>query len=164
MPETTYCAEHSDTASNLRCSKCDKVICPRCMVQTPVGARCEDCARLKPPPVYDVAVSHLVRAILVSVLIGAAGGLAFGLLVRPVLLGLMYAAALGGLGYATAEGISRATNHKRGRALQYVAAGGVVLAQATILVTSSFGAGAFVDLFDFLGLGLGIYIAVIRLR
>ncbi|MCC7024078.1 MAG: hypothetical protein IT338_14740 [Thermomicrobiales bacterium] len=38
------CAEHPDTETRLRCSRCGKPICPRCAVRTPVGMRCPDCA------------------------------------------------------------------------------------------------------------------------
>ena len=165
MSETNYCAEHPDTPSNLRCGRCDKLICPRCMVQTPVGSKCRDCAQVRPLPMYDVAVSHLLRAIAVAVGIGLSGGLAFALIVRPLFGGgFIGIAALGGLGYLLAEGISRVSNRKRGRALQYVAAGGMVVALATVIPTAGFGAGAYLDPFDLLGVGLGIYVAVIQLR
>lgn len=38
------CADHPDTETRLRCSRCGKPICPRCAVRTPVGMRCPDCA------------------------------------------------------------------------------------------------------------------------
>lgn len=38
------CADHPDTETRLRCSRCGKPICPRCGVRTPVGMRCPDCA------------------------------------------------------------------------------------------------------------------------
>ena len=38
------CAEHPDTETRLRCSRCGKPICPQCGVRTPVGMRCPDCA------------------------------------------------------------------------------------------------------------------------
>lgn len=40
----TFCADHPDTETRLRCSRCGKPICPRCAVRTPVGMRCPDCA------------------------------------------------------------------------------------------------------------------------
>ena len=108
---------------------------------------------------YDVSASYLARAILASLLIGVAGGLALALVVRPLLFGILYIAAMAGLGYLVAEGISLATNRKRGRNLQYVAAGGMIVALAVV----AFFVG-FIDLFDLLGAGLAVYVAFVRLR
>lgn len=46
LPSTAAvpCADHPDTETRLRCSRCGKPICPRCAVRTPVGMRCPDCA------------------------------------------------------------------------------------------------------------------------
>ncbi|MDA0256830.1 MAG: rhomboid family intramembrane serine protease, partial [Chloroflexi bacterium] len=41
MPPTV-CERHPETETELRCQRCDTPICPRCMVQTPVGFRCPD--------------------------------------------------------------------------------------------------------------------------
>src|SRR5262245_41825997 len=48
------CARHPEVETALRCSRCDTPICPRCLIQTPVGARCRDCARLARSPVYTM--------------------------------------------------------------------------------------------------------------
>ena len=37
----TRCAEHPDVETGLRCGRCETPICPKCMIMTPVGARCE---------------------------------------------------------------------------------------------------------------------------
>src|SRR5438067_13018478 len=72
------CARHPNVETELRCGKCDTPICPRCMVQTPVGARCRDCANLRRPVLYTVSPLLLARAA------GAALGLA-------VVIGLLWA-------------------------------------------------------------------------
>ena len=128
------------------------------MVHSPVGVRCQDCGKATRLPTYDVSRTHLARAILASLLIGVAGGFAFALILRALLFGILYLAAMGGYGYLVGESISRAANRKRGRTLQYVAAGGVLVAEAVIEATISIG------LFDLLGAGLAIYIAYLRLR
>lgn len=158
MPETVYCPNHPDTKTNLRCSRCDKPVCPQCMIHSPVGIRCKDCGQGVRLPVYDVSVAYMGRAIAASVLIGAASGLVYAIL-RATLFGLLSIASLAGIGYLIAEGISLATNHKRGRNLQYVAAGGMVVT----LVVTSFLSG-FIDLFDLVGAGIGVYVAFNRLH
>ncbi len=44
-PSTLYCVNHPDTATTLRCNRCEKPICTRCAVLTPTGYRCKECVR-----------------------------------------------------------------------------------------------------------------------
>lgn len=43
--DVTYCARHPDTETRLACTQCGTPICPRCLVDAPVGQKCPDCAR-----------------------------------------------------------------------------------------------------------------------
>jgi hypothetical protein len=67
------CAAHPKTETYLRCGKCEKPICPRCMIQTPVGARCRQCAGLRRLPMFDVRPLDLVKGFLSAVAASAAG-------------------------------------------------------------------------------------------
>ena len=40
-----YCANHPTVETTLRCSRCEKPICPKCAVLTPTGYKCKDCVR-----------------------------------------------------------------------------------------------------------------------
>ena len=159
MEQTTYCPNHPDTPTNLRCSRCEKLVCPRCMVHAPVGFRCLECGKGTRLPTYDVGGALLARAVLAGLLVGLAGGLIMALVARPFLFGLLYLAAMAGLGYLIAEAVSLSSNRKRGRELQYVAGGSVLLATAVIAFF-----GGFLDLFDLLGAGIAFYVAYVRLR
>lgn len=44
---TLRCARHPNTETVLRCGRCETPICQRCMVMSPVGARCPNCAQVK---------------------------------------------------------------------------------------------------------------------
>ena len=57
------CAIHPEVETNLSCGKCGQPICPKCMVQTPVGARCPNCAKLYKLPTYRVSTGYYLRAI-----------------------------------------------------------------------------------------------------
>ena len=39
----TYCETHPNTETQLRCNRCNKLICSKCAVQTPIGYRCRQC-------------------------------------------------------------------------------------------------------------------------
>lgn len=119
------CATHPDVVTYLRCGKCDKPICPRCLVQTPVGARCRECAQLRSLPQFRVSSGHYLRAAGASLGIGAVGGFVWGLLPFGGFLAFMISA---GLGYLIGEGVNRATNRRVDLGIKTIAALGVVLA------------------------------------
>ena len=158
MSDTKYCASHPNTPTNLTCGRCGKPICPQCMVDTPVGYRCKECGQGPRLPTYDVPVSSLARAVGAALLLGIGGGVALAVVQTFIFDGLLYIAAFGGYGYVLGEAISKATNHKRGRALQLTAVGGVLLALLVITIITP------PNLFDLVGAGAAIYIAYLRLR
>lgn len=41
----TYCENHPNVESTLRCNRCDKPICVKCAVLTETGYRCRECVR-----------------------------------------------------------------------------------------------------------------------
>jgi hypothetical protein len=164
-PETVRCATHPDVETNLRCGKCGKPICPKCMVQTPVGARCRDCAGLYKLPTYRVSSVYYLRAIGTALGMAVAVGLAWGLLanfVHFIFLNLIIAA---GVGYAIAEVTGLAINKKRGTGLAVI--GGIAVALSYVVSILTFGHipyGALAIVFDLAGIGVGVYAAVSRLR
>jgi len=109
------CAAHPKVETYLRCGKCEKPICPRCMVQTPVGARCRSCAGLRRLPMFDVRPGDLIRSFLAATGASAVGG--FGLMFASIVpgagfFGLMLMALLG---YGVGEAASVAARRRRGR-------------------------------------------------
>ena len=55
------CAAHPEIETSLKCGKCGTPICPKCMVQTPVGARCPKCANLRKLPTFRVSGGHYLK-------------------------------------------------------------------------------------------------------
>ena len=158
------CATHPEVETNLRCGKCGKPICPKCMVQTLVGARCPDCAKLYKLPTYRVSAKYYLRAIGTALGMAIACGVVWGLvgaLVPFFYFNLLLAPAAG---YAIGEVVSLAVNRKRGRGLATVAGIAVVI---SYLVSIFLPFGLHLSLFhllDLLALALGIFVAVTRLR
>jgi hypothetical protein len=128
--EVTYCARHPQVETGLLCGRCSTPICPRCLVQTPVGARCPDCARVSRVPTVDVQPVYVLRgiggALAGGLAVGAFWGYALGEMGRTGLL-FMFVIAIG-IGWAVSEAVSLATNRRRGVALAACAVVGVGLA------------------------------------
>lgn len=74
--ETTYCVNHPQIATSLRCNKCGKPVCTKCIVRTPVGYRCKDCLRTQ-QQVFETAVwsDYVIAAVITAPLAGVAGAL-----------------------------------------------------------------------------------------
>ncbi len=154
------CATHPEVETNLRCGKCGKPICPRCLVQTLVGARCPDCARLYKLPTYSISTKYYLRAagtgVGMAIVCGAAWGViewvipffSFNLLLAPA------------AGYAIAEVVSRSVNRKRVMGLAIIGGIAVVISYVVSILLLPFG----FHILDLLALALGIFVAVTRLR
>ncbi|MEX2158968.1 MAG: hypothetical protein WEB04_06150 [Dehalococcoidia bacterium] len=122
------CATHPSVETELACGKCGKAICPRCLVQTPVGARCRDCAQLRRLPQFEISPAFLARGFAAALGVGAALGAVWALLL-PFSGSIFFALVVGlGVGYGAGEAVSLATNRKTGPQLQAAAVAGVVTA------------------------------------
>lgn len=133
----TYCQRHPSVESVLRCGRCEAFICPRCLVFTPAGTRCPDCAQLRRPPMYELRLTDYLRAAGVALGLGLALGVIGAFLLPVGVRGFLFLtlAVFGGsaLGGLVAEVLQRATRYKRGPAMQASAAATLVLADATRL-------------------------------
>lgn len=160
-----FCARHPDVETVLECGRCGTPICPRCMIHTPGGIRCPDCAKLRRPPMYELAPLDYAKAIGVGVVLAVALGFAGAILFPPrgfgglfLLLALFVGSAVGGL---VAEAIHRATNGKRGVAMQVIGAGTLAGALLVRMVLS----GEFeLDIAGLLIAGVGVFAVWGRLR
>jgi hypothetical protein len=160
------CARHPDVETELACGRCGTPICPRCLVQTPVGARCPDCAQVKRVPTFESSPICLASGVAAAGAAGAAAGLIWYLLLPRRLSGYAFVSlflALG-IGYAIGEAVSLATNRKRGPTLQAVAAVGVVVAYIVRNLLEGGGVIPTNDVYGYITVGIGIVIAIGRLR
>lgn len=138
------CAAHPDVETELACGRCETPICPRCMIQTPVGARCRNCARLRQLPMYTVRPTNALLGAVAAIGGGVVVGVLWGILSQALFprgfplgfFGIFIGAAVGSpLGYAFAGLLDRATGRKRGPVIQGIAIAGLVvayLAQAAV--------------------------------
>ena len=159
------CATHPEIETNLRCGKCGHPICPRCLVQTPVGARCQDCAKLYKLPTYRVSAIYYLRAIGAALGMAVVCGVVWGAINHFIPFFYLSLILAAGAGYAIGEVVSRSVNRKRGRGLAITAGVAVVISYLVNIFT--FGDIPFSPLriiIDLVAIGLGIYVAVNRLR
>ncbi|MBV9851277.1 MAG: hypothetical protein JO250_16530 [Armatimonadetes bacterium] len=165
-----YCYRHPKTETAVRCGKCDRPICPRCMVPGPAGMRCPDCASLRRTALYRIHPARLLLAALAGLVTGVLGAylmMLTGFFVFFV--GPLY-------GGFVAEAVLRAAGRKRGRALEVIGVGGILVGAAVTLlpqlwmVTRAVSAGpaggfAFAGLlWPLVGFGLAIPACYARLK
>ena len=75
------CIRDSGVQTNLSCSRCGNPICPKCMVYTPVGSKCPDCASIGGPTMFIVTR----RDMALGVLLGGLGAIVIGVVIAAVL-------------------------------------------------------------------------------
>jgi MFS family permease len=110
LEETLYCVNHPKTETRLRCNRCGNPICPKCVVQTPVGFRCKQCVKGQQAVFYSAtSLDYLIAVIIglvastIAAFIISAVGIFFTLFLAPVAGGVI------------AEVVRWATGRRRGR-------------------------------------------------
>lgn len=130
QPSVFTCNSSWHPESALACGRCGAIICPDCLVYAPGGTRCKPCANLRRPPMYEVGVSHYLRAIGAALVLAIPIGFVAGIIPPFGFFGLFIGFIAGrGIGSLLAQAITRATRGKRGPAIQaiaVVAGGGVI--------------------------------------
>jgi len=164
------CAAHPEVETSLRCGKCGKPICPKCMVQTPVGARCPDCARVYKLPTYRVSPKYYLRAAGTALVMAIVTGLIWGAIGNFLPFFYLNLLLGPGVGYAIGEVVSLSVNRKRGIGLALIAGIAVILSYLVSiflpwgLLFGMLHFSLFSIIFDLIALALGIFVAVTRLR
>jgi hypothetical protein len=162
---TNRCARHPDVETSLRCGKCGTPICSKCMVETPVGARCPDCAGLRKLPTYRVSVVYYLRAIGAALGTAVVAGLFWGIFNHFVAFFYINLLLAGGVGYLIAEAIGFSANRKRGQWLAAIGGTAVVISYLVNIFTyGSIPWSPVTIILDLVSIGIGISTAVGRLR
>ncbi len=123
-----YCTNHPQTETLLRCNKCGRPMCLKCVQRTPVGYRCKECLGEQRAGYYTATpLDYALTGILALVL----GGIAV-LLMNFINLGLfsIIIAIFAGpfAGGIISEVIRRVTAKRRGRYIALTAAIAIALA------------------------------------
>ena len=122
------CTRHPEKETFLRCSKCNTGICPECMIYTPIGARCPECADIRQLPMFQISSTTLLKGIsaglLSSLSLGYIWGVLFWALLKIPLISILSPL---GIGYAIGELVSITVKRKRGPRLAYIVGLGIVI-------------------------------------
>ena len=131
--EEMQCYYHPGVATSLSCANCGKPICPKDLIETPVGAKCKECGTpskkmrgVAKPSQYAMAAVYGLAAAIV-------GGLIAGELTYLLQVGFIISLALG---YLIGEAVSRGA-HRRADTHFEIMAG--AFAFVAIVVSGEFG-------------------------
>ncbi len=99
------------------------------MVETPVGYRCLDDARLRANPLFILSGEQTWKAVGAGLGLAVAGGIAWGL-IRGMPIGFLFFTILAGLGigHLIGDNVSKAGNRKRTQGLVIIAGASALVA------------------------------------
>ncbi|HEY3311523.1 MAG TPA: hypothetical protein VGK00_07795 [Anaerolineales bacterium] len=114
----TYCANHPNVETTLRCSRCNKPICTKCAIKSPVGYRCPECVKSQ-QKIFDTAVwSDYLLGSVTALLLSAVASFLISLIGSIGFIGwFLVIAAAPTAGVAIAEGVRAVIKRHRSRPL-----------------------------------------------
>lgn len=131
-----YCVNHPSVETRVTCSNCDKPVCPDCMVFTPVGAKCPECARVPKSALVTVKPERVALTVVAGVGTAIVGGILFGVFVSMI--GFLAIMIAFGLGYGIGEAVSWASGRHHSRRLAIWAAACAVFGVLFPYIASAF--------------------------
>lgn len=127
-PQTkTFCVNHPQTETYLRCNKCGKPVCMKCVQRTPVGYRCNECLGLQRAGYYTATILDYVIACVIAVVLGGISAFAMRLVnlgFFSIIIAIFVGPIAGGI---ISEAIRRIISKRRGRYLALVTCIALVL-------------------------------------
>jgi MFS family permease len=122
------CASHPDRETLVHCNSCGRPVCPDCMVYSPVGVKCKQCAKQPRSALVTLKGRKLVLTIAAAIGAGTVIGFAYYFVLG--LVGFFFLAffAAAAMGYVVAEAVLRASRYYRGKETAWIAVGGTVWA------------------------------------
>ena len=167
----SVCRRHKNTSTNLYCARCEDPICPRCMENSPTGFRCPDCGKTSRLPTYDIPLSILLRAFLVTISSGLVSGVLLYGIYRSlgnigIPMNIRFYILLGMIGISgliVGEAISLTCNRKKGRSLRVISMVGVTFSIIVISILAGLGFNLFFNYLVIIAVLCGFWLAANRL-
>lgn len=137
---TLFCTNHPTRSTNLRCNRCGRPMCTRCVRRTPVGYRCKDCIYEQQEAYFNATAFHYVVAAIVALPLGAVGGF----LANALGFWIIFIAA--GAGTIMGRIVFRLIGRRRGRWLPHLVAAMLVIGALAGVLFQLIGAALMVTL------------------
>jgi hypothetical protein len=131
LPPTT-CANHPGVETNLRCNRCEKPICSKCAIKSPVGYRCPECVKSQ-QKIFDTALWYDYLTAFVAAVITSAVASILVMFISGFFFGLITLAFAPFAGQIIARVIRMFIKNRRSTNLFYTAAAGVVVGALPLL-------------------------------
>ncbi len=125
-----YCTNHPQTETLLRCNKCGRPMCLKCVERTVVGYRCKECLGQQRVGYYNATAVDYVLAAIVGIIVAAIAGVAVAFISGILgIMGWILLAIFGGPigGAMVSESIRAAIGRRRGRYIWLVGCAAVVI-------------------------------------
>ena len=138
--QTLFCVNHPDTETTLRCNRCGKPVCVRCVELTEVGYRCKECIRAQQNVFFTAETKDYFVLAIVSFVLAALATPIIELLLGMLGLffGIILAVFLGpAVGGAAATLIRRSVGRRRGRYMGLIGMVAIILGVGFGLVAAS---------------------------
>jgi tetratricopeptide (TPR) repeat protein len=141
--QVLFCANHPETETTLRCNRCGKPVCVRCVELTEVGYRCKECIRQQQNVFFTAETKDYFVLAIVSFVLAALATPIIELLLGMLGLffGIILAVFLGpAVGGAAATIIRRSVGRRRGRYMGLIGVTAIILGVGFgLLAASMFG-------------------------
>jgi hypothetical protein len=158
----TFCINHPETETYLKCNRCGRPVCIKCVQRTPVGYRCKECLGEQRAGYYTATSFDYVIAGAIALILGAVGGFVMSLIGGFWLIAIFAGPIAGGI---ISEVIRRIISKRRGRYLALVATVGVAVGTLALVGLGALqvlmaGRPELIANIAFRNLGLWIYVAL----
>jgi len=134
----TYCANHPNVETTLRCNRCEKPICSKCAIKSPVGYRCPECVKSQ-QKIFDTALWYDYITAFIAAAVCSAVAAILVRLISGIFFGLITLALAPFAGQIIARVIQFFIKNRRSRNLFYTAAAGIIVGALPMLLTEILG-------------------------
>ena len=170
------CTRHKEIGTNLRCGRCEDLICPKCLIQSPVGSRCPECSKIGQPNILRASKFELFKVLISGILLTIIGGILLGVICRILWAtpigyqfgSILTAITLSLFGVLIGEITRRIGKYKIDRRIKIISGMTIV---GIYVIGSIFSVEylnipriLFFNIVTYIGVAFGIYIAINRIR
>lgn len=132
----TVCYRHPQTETALRCTRCDRYICPRCANRTPVGYICPECLRAQENRFFTGGIGDYGLAVIIALPLSLLAAFIFSSFIARIGFFSLWIALFGApfAGGIIAEAVRWGVQKRRSRYLGRIVAGCLIASIAPFLI------------------------------